>query len=251
MAATNAATVHVTDASFAGEIEQANGLVLVDFWATWCGPCQIVAPILEQLAGEYVGRAKVAKVDVDANQRTAMRFNVRSIPEHPVLQERAARGHRDRRGAEDHARGEDQAAPRLGASRDQGLQGGACRRSALVVSAFSASFRHPKFRACPAPSTSSPRRSATSATCPPAPRRCCARCRWWPRRTPAAPAACSPISAPRPSCSATTRTPRSGVWRRCWRSCSTAGTWRWCPTRARRWSATPAPISWPRPGRRA
>ncbi|MEP7177116.1 MAG: thioredoxin, partial [Gemmatimonadales bacterium] len=80
MATTNAQTVHVTDASFAGEIEQANGLVLVDFWATWCGPCQVVAPILEQLAGEYAGKAKVAKVDVDANQRTAMRFNVRSIP---------------------------------------------------------------------------------------------------------------------------------------------------------------------------
>jgi thioredoxin 1 len=80
MAAPNAPSVHVTDASFASEIEQANGLVLVDFWATWCGPCLIVAPILEQLAGEYAGRAKVAKVDVDANQRTAMRFNVRSIP---------------------------------------------------------------------------------------------------------------------------------------------------------------------------
>ena len=80
MATTNPQTVHVTDASFASEIEQANGLVLVDFWATWCGPCQIVAPVLEQLAGEYAGRAKVAKVDVDANQATAMRFNVRSIP---------------------------------------------------------------------------------------------------------------------------------------------------------------------------
>ena len=80
MAAPNTPTVHVTDASFASEIEQAGGLVLVDFWASWCGPCHIVAPVLEQLAGEYVGRAKVAKVDVDANQRTAMRFNVRSIP---------------------------------------------------------------------------------------------------------------------------------------------------------------------------
>lgn len=81
MAATNHhQSVHVTDASFAAEIEQANGLVLVDFWAAWCGPCQIVAPILEQLAGEYAGRAKVTKLDVDANQRTAMRFNVRSIP---------------------------------------------------------------------------------------------------------------------------------------------------------------------------
>ena len=80
MAASNSATVHVTDDSFAGEIEQSDGLVLVDFWASWCGPCQIVAPVLDQLAGEYAGRAKVAKVDVDSNQRTAMRFNVRSIP---------------------------------------------------------------------------------------------------------------------------------------------------------------------------
>jgi thioredoxin 1 len=78
--ATNTPTVHVSDASFAVEIEQAVGLVLVDFWASWCGPCHMVAPILDQLAGEYVGKAKVAKVDVDANQRTAMRFNVRSIP---------------------------------------------------------------------------------------------------------------------------------------------------------------------------
>jgi thioredoxin 1 len=80
MGAANTLTVHVSDASFASEIEQADGLVLVDFWASWCGPCQIVAPILDQLAGEYVGKAKVAKVDVDSNQRTAMRFNVRSIP---------------------------------------------------------------------------------------------------------------------------------------------------------------------------
>jgi thioredoxin 1 len=80
MGATNSPAVHVSDTSFAAEIEQANGLVLVDFWAAWCGPCQIVAPILDQLAGEYAGKAKVAKVDVDANQRTAMRFNVRSIP---------------------------------------------------------------------------------------------------------------------------------------------------------------------------
>jgi thioredoxin 1 len=78
MNATN--TVHVSDANFAGEIEQASGLVLVDFWATWCGPCQVVAPVLDQLAGEYAGRAKIAKLDVDSNQRTAMRFNVRSIP---------------------------------------------------------------------------------------------------------------------------------------------------------------------------
>jgi thioredoxin 1 len=80
MAATNPQTVHVTDNSFASEIEQVNGLVLVDFWATWCGPCLVVAPVLDQLAGEYAGKAKVAKLDVDAYPRTAARFNVRSIP---------------------------------------------------------------------------------------------------------------------------------------------------------------------------
>ena len=78
MSATN--TLEVTDATFASEIEHSSGLVLVDFWATWCGPCQIVAPVLDQLAGEYTGRLRVAKLDVDNNQRTAMRFNVRSIP---------------------------------------------------------------------------------------------------------------------------------------------------------------------------
>ena len=70
----------VTDDTFGQEVEQHKGLVLVDFWATWCGPCHAVAPILEQLAGEYNGQIKVTKVDVDANQKTSMRFNVRSIP---------------------------------------------------------------------------------------------------------------------------------------------------------------------------
>jgi len=77
------ATVHpaaVTDATFQAEVEQHKGLVIVDFWATWCGPCHMVAPIMEQLASEHSGKVKVLKVDVDANQRTAMRFNVRSIP---------------------------------------------------------------------------------------------------------------------------------------------------------------------------
>jgi thioredoxin 1 len=72
--------VAVTDATFPQEVEQQKGLVIVDFWATWCGPCHMVAPIMEQLAGEYQGKIKVLKMDVDANQRTAMRFNVRSIP---------------------------------------------------------------------------------------------------------------------------------------------------------------------------
>lgn len=71
---------HVTDDVFAQEIEQHQGLAMVDFWATWCGPCLMVAPIVEQLAREYEGQVKVAKLDVDENQRTAVRFNVRSIP---------------------------------------------------------------------------------------------------------------------------------------------------------------------------
>jgi thioredoxin 1 len=77
---TMANAVEVTDDNFATEIEAHQGLAVVDFWATWCAPCRMIAPIVEQLAGEYAGKAKVAKLDVDNNQRTAARFNVRSIP---------------------------------------------------------------------------------------------------------------------------------------------------------------------------
>ncbi len=76
----SAHVVHVTDASFSSEIEQNKGLSLVDFWAVWCGPCQAIAPVVEQLAEQYAGKLKVAKLDTDANQNTAVRFNVRSIP---------------------------------------------------------------------------------------------------------------------------------------------------------------------------
>jgi len=72
--------VAVSDIDFEMEIEKHTGLAVVDFWATWCGPCRMVAPIIDQLAVEYHGKAKVAKLDVDTNQRTASRFNVRSIP---------------------------------------------------------------------------------------------------------------------------------------------------------------------------
>ena len=77
---TGAEPIEVTDESFSDEIENADGLAMVDFWAEWCGPCRMVGPIVEELAGEYSDTVKVAKVDVDENQRTAQRFNVRSIP---------------------------------------------------------------------------------------------------------------------------------------------------------------------------
>lgn len=72
--------VAVTDGDFAQQVEQHAGVAVVDFWATWCGPCRMIAPILEQLATEYAGKVKVTKLDVDTNQQTAMRFGVRSIP---------------------------------------------------------------------------------------------------------------------------------------------------------------------------
>ena len=73
-------SVAVTDANFEQEIERHDGVAVVDFWAAWCGPCRMIAPIVDQLASEYQGKVKVAKLDVDANARTASRFNVRSIP---------------------------------------------------------------------------------------------------------------------------------------------------------------------------
>lgn len=76
----NSNTVQVTDDTFGSEVEQAGGLTLVDFWATWCGPCQMIAPVVDQLATEYVGKVRIAKLDTDSNQRTAVKYNVRSIP---------------------------------------------------------------------------------------------------------------------------------------------------------------------------
>jgi thioredoxin 1 len=78
--AENGAPISVSDNDFGDVIEKGQGLAIVDFWAAWCGPCRMVAPIVEQLAGEYQGRIKVAKVDVDANQQVSMKYNIRSIP---------------------------------------------------------------------------------------------------------------------------------------------------------------------------
>ena len=72
--------IAVTDANFETEVEKHDGLAIVDFWATWCGPCRMIAPILEQLSTDYEGKVKVTKLDVDANIKTGSRFNVRSIP---------------------------------------------------------------------------------------------------------------------------------------------------------------------------
>ena len=72
--------VKVTDANFAVEVERSPLLVLLDMWAPWCGPCGMVAPVIEELAAEMAGRVRVAKLNVDENPATAARFGVQSIP---------------------------------------------------------------------------------------------------------------------------------------------------------------------------
>ena len=72
--------ITITDDNFDVEVAKSDKPVLIDFWATWCGPCRMIAPIVEELAVEYEGRVKIGKVDVDENQQTAIKFGVRSIP---------------------------------------------------------------------------------------------------------------------------------------------------------------------------
>lgn len=73
-------TVEVTDATFATDVLQSDKPVLVDFWATWCGPCRMVAPVLDEIAGEYKDKIVVAKLDIDANPKSARDYGVMSIP---------------------------------------------------------------------------------------------------------------------------------------------------------------------------
>jgi thioredoxin 1 len=72
--------IHVSDSSFEQDVLKSSVPVLLDFWAEWCGPCKMIAPILDQIATEYAGKVLVAKMNVDENPKTPMKFNVRGIP---------------------------------------------------------------------------------------------------------------------------------------------------------------------------
>lgn len=74
------AMIHVTDTTFEAEVLSSPGLTITDFWADWCMPCKRIAPILDQIAAEYAGKIKIAKMDVDTNPRTPALFNITGIP---------------------------------------------------------------------------------------------------------------------------------------------------------------------------
>ncbi|HAL41814.1 MAG TPA: thiol reductase thioredoxin [Gammaproteobacteria bacterium] len=72
--------VHTTDGGFATDVLGADKPVLVDYWAEWCGPCKMIAPILDEIAGEYADRLKVCKLDIDTNQATPPKYGIRGVP---------------------------------------------------------------------------------------------------------------------------------------------------------------------------
>ena len=75
-----AKAIALSDETFENEVLKSDKPVLVDFWAEWCGPCRMVGPVVDELAGEYEGKVKVGKVDVDSNPQTSTKYNIRSIP---------------------------------------------------------------------------------------------------------------------------------------------------------------------------
>lgn len=83
----NASVQALTDDTFADAVERGEGLIVVDFWAPWCGPCHMIAPIIERLAESYAPRVRFAKVNVDVASQTAARFGIRSIPTIALFQD--------------------------------------------------------------------------------------------------------------------------------------------------------------------